>query len=165
VAVKLTIEQQALKALMARLKLEDDGKALRTELNKNLKAAVQPAVVQAQSSIQAMPVKGADMGMRRAIAAALKPAVRASGTYTGVGVTAAKGKYPRGFNSAPAAFNHRGWSHALFGAKTSRNGKNGIFQIGKPGWFDTAMAESVPDAREAILAAAEAMAERICGSG
>jgi hypothetical protein len=160
VAVRLTIDQTSFLRLTTALKSEEDGKALRSDLNKNLRAAVQPAIVAAQTAVRAMPVKGADQGMRSAVAAALKPAIRASGVYSGVSVSAARGKYPRGFQNAPAALNRKaGWRHPVYGNKgVWRN------QIGQPGWFDDAMAASGPEARAAILAAVSAMNARIAAA-
>lgn len=156
--MEITVEQKGLTATLAALKAEDNGKALRSQLNKDLRAAVMPAVAEARSAILAMPVKDATGGMREAIAAAIKVGVRATGKQAGVQVSLPRNKYPRGFKNAPRKFNAQGFRHPVFGTGTW------VTQTGDPGWFTKSMLTSEAAARDAIIAALTAMAARIAES-
>jgi hypothetical protein len=153
--IVLTIDQKAMQAVKAALTAEADGAALRTSLTKNLKTAMVPAVNDAKQAILAMPSKAVHTEpLRQSIAQAIKPSVSYTGKSTGATIKAAKNKYPRGFKSAPAATNARGWQHPVFGNTPK------VFQVGAPGWFDK-VKEHLPEYREAIVESLIEMAERI----
>lgn len=155
--VTLSIDQKAMQTVVAALKAEADGKALRTELNKSLKAALEPAKAGAATAIRAMPTKGASDGsMREAMATSIKLSVNAVGARTGVNMIAPKGAYPRGFKNAAAAFNH-----ASFRRPTRGRNSAWVSQVGAPGWFDNAATEHQQDYKEAVEAVILDMANRI----
>lgn len=155
--VILSVDQKDMQKVVAALKAEADGKALRTELNKSLKAVLEPAKLGAATTIRAMPTKGtSDGSMREAMATSIKLAVNAVGARTGVNMIAPKGVYPRGFKNAAAAFNH-----ASFRRPTRGRNSSWVTQVGMPGWFDHAAMEHQQEYKEAVEAVLQGMAERI----
>lgn len=161
--VILTIDQRAMQAVYSALKLESDGKDLRRDLTRELKAAIVPAQIQAKSAIMAMPSSDVRYGdMRQSISQHVKVSVRTTGRNTGVAVVANKGGYPRGFNNAAAQFNRAGWRHPVFG-----NSANWQSQVGDPGWFDQIIKnkeEYVAAVQEALVQMANRIAARVTAS-
>lgn len=154
--IHLSVDQTQMQQVYAALKTEADGKKLRTQLTKELKAVIKPAQEKAQRNIQAMPSQDAKYGdMRESISAAIKISVRTTGRNTGVMVVANKGKYPRKFNNAAAQFNRAGWRHPVFG-----NTQVWVTQVGKPGYFDSIMGDK-PEYLEAVRSCLQAMADSI----
>ena len=154
--VVLTIDQQAMQAVFRALKAETDGKDLRRDLTRELKAVLVPAQQQAKAAIQAMPSSDVKYGdMRSSIAQHIKISVRTSGRNTGVAVYANKGGYPRNFSDAAAQFNRAGWRHPVFG-----NSQVWVTQVGKPRYFDNIMGQK-PEYIDAVVSCLNAMAERI----
>lgn len=155
-AVALTIDQRALQAVVSALKSEEDGKSLRTQLNRTLKAALLPAKAEASSAIQGMPVKGdSDGSMRAAISSSLAISVRNTGKATGVSLSAPRGKYPRGFTQAPRRFNADAFRRQVYGNGTW------VEQTGAPGWFDKSVQAHSSEYTEAVEETLVSMASRI----
>lgn len=153
--VHLTVEQQDLQRVVASIKAEADGKALRRELNRELKAIAQPSAEEAKRAILAMPSQDARFGdLRQSIAQATKVSVTAVGRNTGVSIFAAPGKYPREFKQAPRRFDAKKFRHRVFGRD------QWVDQVGSPGWFDK-VKEHKAEYAKAIGKALEEMAARI----
>lgn len=172
-SLKLTVistEQDALGKLVRRLARELDGKALRLELARNLRAAVKPAVDEIKAGALAMkrssssstplskyqgPESGVSLGA--AIARGIGTRVKLSGIETGVTIRASKKGMPRGFVNAPKRMNQASFRHPVMG----RKGQAWVVQVGSPGYFDRPIQSKIERYRAACVAAVEEMAARI----
>lgn len=155
--IGLDIDARSLQDLAKVLAGEADGKELRKQLGKELRAAVQPVVSGLRSAIRATPSSAGPHGqpLRAAIAAGISAQVRYTGPRTGVSVRVRRPTL-RGFGSAPRQFNRPSFRHPVFGDTGTW-----VSQIGAPLWFDAVMDRHRADARTAVLAAMDAMAEQI----
>ncbi len=151
---------QGLDALVRALRAEEDGKALRKDLAKNMREALKPGAQQAKSSIMAMPSSGVMQtapALRSAIARKIRPEVKLGGRWSGARVKAFKTKNIRNFPNAPKRTNRAsGWRHPVWG-----NRDNWVSQHGKLEWFDRAFEGREGIYRAAVEQAMEDMARRI----
>lgn len=158
--IVLKVDAGDLKALSGRLKALSDGKELRKELTKNLRAAMAPAVAQARGAAMGLPgghVAADGRPLRSAIASRIVPEVRTAGRTPGVRVKAKKSGMPRGFALAARRTNRgRGWQHPVFGKGSVR-----VHQSGLPGWFDNVFKGRTPVFRSAVIRAMEQTAKKI----
>jgi hypothetical protein len=157
--VELTVQQQGLQELARALKAEADGKALRKDLMKQLKAAVEPIREKARSNLMSIGSAGLTEGasLRTAVASQLKAETRLSGRSAGVRLRVRRKGMPRGFVNAPKALNTpKGWRHQVYGRDVF------VQQIAVPAeWFDRAAREGRKPAQKAAMEAVEAMAQRV----
>lgn len=154
----VSVEVEGLDAIVAALRAEADGKALRRELARDMRTALRPAVADAKASILGMSSAGLSTApaLRPAVAKRIGAQVRLSGRSTGARVKARKlPETVRGFRNAPKLLNRAKWRHPGFG------GDDWYDQEGKPGWFDDPMRRHGAKYREAVLGAMENMARRI----
>jgi hypothetical protein len=166
--IELTIDQKQMQALAVRLSAEEDGKKLRLQLARDLRAAIAPAVSQIKDAAQSIPrtssglahnldKKSDSQALGAAIAARIGTQVRFSGRSTGVSVKARKKGMPRGFALAAKRFNARApFRHMVFGDPDVW-----VEQRGIPGYFDKPLHEGRIVYRAAIRQAMQAMADRI----
>lgn len=156
----IEVDARDLRRLVISLKKASDGKELRKDLVRGLKAAVEPAAKAAKASILSMSSSGSrdeeGTSLRAAVAAAVKTQVRTVGSRAGVYVVAGRSGMPRGFLDAPKRLNAKRWRHPVFG-----NRKKWVTQVGKPGWFDKAMDSAKPATVRAAKEAMDNVAQRI----
>jgi hypothetical protein len=157
-ALTLSVDQKALTRVAQALREEADGKALRKDLTRELRQAVQPAVVELRASIRSAPSRNVTptVPLRAAIARGIVPQVRTTGKQTGVSVRVRQTTQVRGFTNAGRRFNRRSFRHPVFG-----NRSVWVTQVGKPYWFDEPMNRRRNEMRGAALDAIEDMAKRI----
>lgn len=156
---ELRATHEGLDRLVQALRLEEDGKALRKELAKNMREALKPGAEQAKGSIMGMVSLhgGAQPALRSAIARKIRPEVKLGGRWSGARVKAFKTKNVRGFPNAPKRTNSaRGWRHPVWG-----NQDNWVHQRGKLEWFDKAFRGREGIYSQAVHQAMEDMARRI----
>jgi len=161
-AFTLTLDQRKLQAFARQMKREGNGKELRRDFVRNIKAALEPAVADAKSSIMQMDSAGlAHEGepLRRAIARRLAVKVKLSGRSTGAAVRAGRRGMPRGFEHAPKRTNRQHWRHRVYGADVW------VTQTGEPRWFDDAMKRRRDECRAAVKKAMADMARRLTHRG
>lgn len=156
--ISMRVQHTGMEALVRALKAEEDGKILRRELAKNMRAALAPAATLAKSAIMAMSSAGpgTSPGLRSEIAKKIRPEVKLGGRWTGARVKARKTLGVRGFANAPKRTQSRkGWRTQTYG--------NGVWrtQFGKIEWFDRAMDGQQSRYRAAVQEAMDAMAQRI----
>lgn len=154
----LRVDFEGLEALTRALRAEEDGKALRKELAKNMREALKPAVVQAKTGIMSMQAtRTASPALRPAIAKRIRAEVKLGGGYwSGARVKARKIPGIRGFANAPKRTQRpSGWRTDTFGRGQWR------VQMGKVDWFDRAMEPDAARYKHAVAEAMEAMAQRI----
>lgn len=151
---------EGLAALTRAIRAEEDGKALRKELAKNMREVLKPAAAEAKSSIMAMPSSGimpTAPALRTSIARKIRPEVKLGGHWSGARVKAFKTKNIRGFPNAPKRTNRAsGWRHPVWG-----NRDQWVQQHGKIEWFDRAFEGRANTYRGAVEQAMEDMARRI----
>jgi hypothetical protein len=137
---------------------EGDGKELRAELVRNLKAVVEPAAEEARANILGMRSGGiphAGESLRSAVAAGITTYV-SLGKNPAVGIKASKRNLPRGFVNAPKRLNSRkGWKHRVFGRDVW------VTQLGAPEWFDRPIERRRKQYERAVEKALEDVAHRI----
>lgn len=154
----MSVSVEGIQALGRALSAEADGKALRKELAKNMRTALNPAAELAKNGIMSMRSDGhgpGGPGLRQAIAKKIRPEVKLGGRWTGARVKSKKTPNIRGFRNAPKRTQRPGgWR------TTSWNG-SWRTQIGKFEWFDRAMTGRDEVYRQAVHEAMEAMARRI----
>lgn len=132
----LELDAGNLRAVSRALRAEEDGKALRKELTKNMRDALRPGAAQAKSAIMSMASTTPHAGpaLKTAIARKIRPEVRISGKFPGAKIKAFKTKNLRGFPNAPKRTNRAsGWRHPVYG-----NREVWVQQTGKAKWFDRA---------------------------
>jgi hypothetical protein len=149
--VVLTVEQDALRAVARVLKDEADGKELRKELTRTLRATANRPIEQAKSSILAGPSKGLTQGqsLRSTVASSIKPVVRLSGNQTGVSIRQTRTPGLRGFRLAGRKFNRPQFRHPVYG------GSAWVVQQGNPEWFDKPMQAARPEAKKDVMRAVQ----------
>jgi hypothetical protein len=153
--IEFEVEQtrNGLTALSRAVAAESDGKALKRDLGKRLRAVMEPVRQQVIRRLQSTGGSAHEgPRLRDAVARQTRAGVRFSGRNTGVNLVQRTRGMPRGFNMAGRAMNRaEGWqAHA-----TAR-------QHARPAeWFDEPAKASVDEARRAALAAMEDMARRL----
>lgn len=168
--IEVSVEQVGLKALAVRLGAEENGKLLRLELIRDLRAAVEPAVQEARAGARGIAsspraahtkknIAGGDTtSLGDAIARGIGTQVRltsAAGKAVGVSVKAKKTGMPRNFVNAPKRFNAKQFRHRVFGRDVW------VEQVGRPEFFDGPLHAKSAVYRAACIAAMERMAQRI----
>lgn len=157
--VDLSVSTEGIAALDRALRAEEDGKALRKELAKNMRDALKPAAELAKSGILSMASAGpsSSPALRSTIAKKIRPEVKLGGRWSGARVKAKKTPGLRGFANAPKRTQRPGgWRSPVFG-----NREVWITHQGKPQWFDHAMEGRQAQYKQAVHAAMEDMARRI----
>jgi len=156
---ELSAGQEKILGVIEALKYEDNGKALRRDLTKEMKRAVQPAVGEIRSGLMGMSTSGLDSaapGLRTSVLRKLKTEVKTSGAPR-VRVKIGKKGMPRKFANAPKRLNAlKGWRHPVFG-----NREVWVHQIGEPDFFDRPLRQRRGEMRKAIMDAVEEMSRRI----
>lgn len=150
---------QGLAALVRAIRAEEDGKELRKELAKNLRAALRPGAAEAKSSIMGMSSGGLRTApaLRSSIARKIRPEVKLGGRWSGARVKAFKTRNVRNFPNAPKRTNRAsGWRHPVFG-----NREVWVDQTGKIDWFDDSFQGREGEYLAAVNEAMENMARRI----
>lgn len=167
--IELSVQQSKLVELGVKLAKEADGKLLKLELARNLRAAVQPAVDEIKTGAlqikrgssegrrptKKAPVAESSISLGAAIARGVGVSVRMSGSASGVTVKAKKSGMPRGFVNAPKRMNAQKFRHPVY----ARGGW--AEQVGAPGFFDNPLQKGRDAYREACVLAMAHMAERI----
>ncbi|RSD26347.1 hypothetical protein [Amycolatopsis eburnea] len=143
---------------MARaLRLEEDGKALKRDIVKQLRKAAQPVRQAVRASIRSAPTTGhAGRSIRSAIAQKTQVVAKLNGKAVGVRIVAKETGSLRNFRNAPRRFNSPlGWHHLTFGREPE------VDQLGKPGWFDDTIADRKREFRTAVEEAVKEAAQRV----
>jgi hypothetical protein len=157
--VELSVDQQRLQEVARALKQEADGKALRRDLLKTLKAVTEATKQEAHSNLMGIASAGLSEGapLRSAVASQMKAEARLSGRRTGVGLKVRRKGMPRGFANAPKALNTpKGWRHRVYGRDVW------VQQIAVPNeWFDRAARAHQEQAQAGVMEVMEDMAARI----
>ncbi|MCP3817834.1 hypothetical protein NLX86_06690 [Streptomyces sp. A3M-1-3] len=155
----LQVTHEGLDALVRAIRAEEDGKALRKDLAKNMRDALRPGAAAAKSSIMAMGSAGTGTGpgLRSSIAKKIRPEVKLGGRWSGARVKAFKTPGLRGFANAAKRTNRRsgGWRTLSYGKEPWRT------QHGKQNWFDESFTNDADQYRQAVHEAMETMAARI----
>lgn len=167
--IELSVEQNKLTTLVARLAKEADGARLRLELVRNLRVAVAPAVEEIKSGAMQIKrgtsdssrpskknqVEDSAVSLGAAIARGITTQVRMKGRAAGVAVKAKKAGMPRNFANAPKRINAKKFRHPVFGHD------RWVDQVGAPGFFDNPLQRDRLAYRAACVKAMEDMAARI----
>lgn len=159
--VDLSIDQQALQALAKALSAEADGKKLRRDLSKELRATLQPAISEIKSGLMSLGHGGLPTGgepLRSAAGKRIVAEARLSGKATGARIRAKRTEATRNFRHAPKRLNSdKGWRRRVFGSD------HWVVQRGKPGFFDDPIKDRKAELRAAVLKAMNDAAARIAG--
>lgn len=155
--IELTVDQANLAAVARVLKDEADGKTLRRDLMRELKATAAAPIADAKSGILATPSKGLHSGqsIRSEIARTVKPTARLSGRTTGVSIRQSSTGNVRDFKMAGRRFNRGNFRHPVFG--TARY----IVQPGNKDWFDRPMQAAKPDFKADVLRVVQDLADTL----
>lgn len=168
--IELTVDQQKLAAVARVLKSEADGKKLRRDLMRELKATAAAPIAQAKAGILATPSRGlsnssselslsrglsSGASLRSTVAQSIKPVSRLSGTRTGVSIRQPKTPQLRGFKTAGRRFNRESFRRPVFG--TARY----VVQIGNPEWFDRPMQDAKPDFKADVLRVVQELSDTL----
>ncbi|AIJ26360.1 hypothetical protein [Amycolatopsis methanolica] len=151
--------ERRLKELARALRTEENGKALRRDLMRDIRAAAQPARQATRQAIRSVTSQGhAGRSIRSAIGQKIQVVAKTSGPAVGARVVARETPNVRGFRHAPRRFNSaKGWRHKVF------NTGQEVHQRGKPGWFDETLAGRRNDFRRAVVDAMKKTADRLAG--
>lgn len=155
--VELTVDQDSLVAVARVLKSEADGKFLKRELTKALKATAERPIAEAKSEILATPSKGLHGGtsLRAEVARSLKPISRFSGQRAGVSIRQSTTPNLRNFKMAGRRFNRGNFRHPVFGTATY------VDQAGNREWFDRPMQDAKPEFRDDVLRVVQDLADTL----
>lgn len=154
---ELTVDQQALVAVSRVLKSEADGKTLRRELIRTLKATAEAPIDRAKSEMLATPSQGLTQGqsLRSAVANSIKPVSRLSGQRAGVSIRQAQTPNLRNFKMAGRRFNRGNFRRPVFG--TTRY----VVQAGNVEWFDRPMQDAQPEFKADVLRVVQDLADTL----
>lgn len=160
VGLDLSQPEKKLLALARSLRSEEDGKEIRKDLVKKLRAAAGPARQAARDSIRGAASSGhKGKSLRSGIAAKIQVVAKPTGYAVGVRVVAKQTPNLRGFTNAPRRFNSAsGWEHPVFGTRKS------VHQVGRPGWFDESIQHRKPEFRRAVEDVMKETARRVARS-
>lgn len=155
--IELTIDQQGLAMVARVLKSEADGKALRRDLIRTLKATAEAPISKARSEMLATPSRGLTQGqsLRATVAKSIKPVSRLSGQATGVSIRQARTPELRNFKMAGRRFNRGDFRHPVFG--TDRY----VVQSGNLEWFDRPMQDAKPEFKADVLRVVQDLADTL----
>ena len=144
--VELSIDQRRLAVAAKALASEVDGKTLKRNLHKTLKATAEAPIAAAKASILATPSQGLteSQPLRAEIARSIKPVSRLSGRTAGVSIRQSQTPNVRGFKMAGRRFNHGSFRRPVFG-------KAWVVQAGHPEWFDRPMQDAQPEFKADVL--------------
>ena len=174
--VELTVDQKAIVAVRKAMAAESDGKALRRDLLRDIRAAVAPAVPVLQAAVRALPdLSPAESSprLREAVAQQIKVGAALSGQNPGAKITVGTKRDPRGFRFAGRRLNSpKGWRHPVFDRTKRAGGIRGLLgqseatwvvQYGNRGvrWFEPNSRARSDEYRVAVKSAVDAMAKRI----
>jgi hypothetical protein len=156
--VDLTVDQRAMQNVAKALKAEDDGKALRKDLIKELKIAVAPGVTAVKSQLTSMPSASvpSSPALGSYLASRTVANVRLSGQRTGVAIRIKKTPQLRGFVTASRQLNRASWRHKVFGRDVWVTQQSPI-----KGFFDETLAKGKEAYKDGVARALDAMAKRI----
>ncbi len=164
---ELTVQQQDLIALRARLRLETDGKRLEAQLRADFRAALAPLVPEVQSGVlayhnaglgveQGGVLGGSRESLGEAVAANVKVGVNLSGRLAGARIYISKKGMPRKFANAPRDLNRPGgWEHPTW------RGRGRVRQVGPVGYFDKPIRARLVEFRVVCQTVMDQMAARI----
>ncbi|MFC6017214.1 hypothetical protein ACFP2T_13480 [Plantactinospora solaniradicis] len=157
--IELSVDAQALQALGRRLRDEEDGKKLRRDLAKNLRAALEPAKDEVRSALMGMATAGLEVDgapLRTTVLKGLKAEARLTGRKTGARLKIKKTPELRNFKNAPKRLNSKkGWRHRVFGQDVW------VTQVGEREYFDRTIRTGQGRYRAAVRAAMAETARRI----
>lgn len=158
---EITWGEKRLVRVAKALKSEEDGKAMRRDMVKEFRGALNPTRNKVRAAIRSMPSKGSRRGgmrLRSRVAAKVMVQIKPAGKFPGATLKAKKTPNIRKFRNAPKRLNQKSFSHPAIG-----NPRQRVRQVGKPGWFDkTVRADRAAHRRAArnVLKAAEKRLER-----
>lgn len=160
--VEVRVDARDLQRLGRELRQEADGKALRRDLIREMRAAARPAVQSAKAAAVAIPSEGGPREgapLRQSVARQVRSQIRLSGRSTGVQIKVSKRNMPREFKNAPQRLNRaQGWRHPVYGRRYAP----WVTQTsGRPDWFDATLRKQRDDARARVQSAVERMARRL----
>jgi hypothetical protein len=134
VPVEMSFDEKRLVRLARAMRSEEDGKALRRDMVREFRGALNPTRNKARAAIKSMPSNGARRGgmkLRGRVAAKVMVQIKPSGKFAGATLKAKKTPNVRKFRNAPKRLNQKSFSHPSIG-----NPRQRVRQVGKPGWFD-----------------------------
>lgn len=150
--------REAMRAIGRAVGKEADGKALKRDLARKLRAIIGPLREKVVARLMSLPSSGhSGEGMREAIARQTKAGTRFGGKNAGVQLVQRTRGMPRNFPYAGRAFNREEpWTPTTLG------GIQVTQQMQPAQWFDGPIQDEAPgEAQAAILEALEETAERI----
>jgi hypothetical protein len=157
----MSFDEKRLVRLARAMKSEEDGKALRKDMVREFRTALNPTRNKARAAIRSMPSTGNRRGglkLRGRVAAKVMVQIKPTGKFPGATLKAKKTPNVRKFRNAPKRLNQRSFSHPAIG-----NPRQRVRQVGKPGWFDkTVRADRASHRRAArkVLKSAEKRLQR-----
>lgn len=161
-AVEVKVDASDLQRFGRVLRQEADGKGLRRDLIREMRAAARPAVTSAKAAAVAIPSHGGPREgapLRQSVAQQVRSQIRLSGRSTGVQIKVKKRNMPRGFKNAPQRLNRaQGWRHPVYGR---RNNPWVTQTSGRPDWFDSTLRKQRDAVRARVHDAMERMAARL----
>lgn len=154
--IELTGDGVKLRALQRRLK-EAGERGLTRELNKGLKAAVEPIAAAERQAAQGLPsAKDAGAhGLRAALANSIRIRMSSSKSNPGASVYIPRGTIPGWKNPGKDTSKAGGWRHRVYGGKTW------VRQVSEPGWWPRTARTQSPQAKAKIRAAVEAVNRKV----
>lgn len=166
--VALTVDQHILVTLRKAMDAEADGKALRRDLIKDLRAAATPGVPKVQAAVRQLPDVSpafSEPRLREAVAKQVKVKVALSGKNPGVKFAIGTKNDPRGFRFAARRLNRpEGWRHPVFGRASNGESTDAwVVQKGNNGvkWFEPTILRDKSEYLDAVRDAVDRMGMRV----
>ncbi len=153
----LTVDQANMAAVARALKGEADGKLLRRELVRSLKATTAGPIGEAKAEMLSTPSRGLTSGqsLRSTVANSIKPVSRLSGASTGVSIRQTRTPELRNFKMAGRRFNRASFRRRVFGSEGF------VVQVGNPRWFDDAMQDAKPEFKADVVRVVQELADTL----
>lgn len=156
--IEMSVDERRLRDLARALRSEEDGKALRRDLLREMRLVLNPTRTAARQALKALPSRGhAGPKLRAAVAAKVMVQIKPSGRFPGAALRAKKTPNLRKFRNAPKRLNARtGWTHPVYGRPTVT-----VRQTGRPGWFDDTTRKDRAKHRRAMRGVLDAAEKRL----
>ncbi|WP_199444456.1 hypothetical protein [Umezawaea beigongshangensis] len=156
--VHISAEERKLRDLARALRSEEDGKAMRRDMVREMRAVLNPTRNAARAAIRAMPSNGhAGLKLRSVVASKVMVQIKPSGRFAGAALRAKKTPSVRKFRNAPKRLNARkGFTHPAINNPSAR-----IHQMGRPGWFDDTTRRDRAKHKRAMAGVLRAAEQRI----
>lgn len=157
--IEISVDERRLRDLARALRSEEDGRALKKDMMREMRLVLNPTRTSARQAIKSMSSSKGHAGpkLRQAVATKVMVQIKPTGRFPGAALRAKKTPNARKFRNAPKRLNARkGFTHPAINNPTVK-----VHQMGKPGWFDETTRKDRAKHRRAMRGVLDAAEKRL----